>query len=385
MHYIGETEGNLKRVNKDMNYVLANFERVKKGEILDAHSAGIVDLQVHYATCLKNIETEHGISQESLLDLLLKSPQKLSDENWALLHNIFRLPKPTFIVGLTPKAEDFVRQRTRQLNLPEHYQAYKPRNLRPTMPNQITVRDCSLHLDSSLVRTRNTRKVQYAFGVNRDMLRTTLFSGLNFDINPGEIVLLCGPSGAGKTTLLSLLKQRLTKPGDISEGCTGAIDVPGETTVQDLKPLRNRYPLVNSLGHVPFEHALYALNVSGLAEAHLYVKRFKELSNGQRYRAMVAKLIASEANVWIADEFCATLDPITANIVSRNIRRCAKQLGVTVILAAANWTEFIHELQPDTIVHLRSPWDHRVFSWDDFQRAISQSPALGHGVVDSFA
>lgn len=377
MHYIGETDGNLNRINKDMNYVLANFDRVIKGEILDKHSAGIVDLQVHYATCLKKIETEQGFSRDDLLELLIQSPQKLSEENWALLHNIFRLPKPTFIVGLTPKAEEFIVKRKRQLNLPERYQAHRPRNLTPTLSKKIIVRDCSLYLDSSLVRTRNTRKVQHAFGVSRDMLRTTLFSNLSFDINPGDIVLLCGPSGVGKTTLLSLLKQRLTKPDEIPEGCSGTIDVPREAIVRILEPLRNQYPLVNSLGRVSFEHVLYALNVSGLAEAHLYVKRFKELSNGQRYRAMVAKLIASGADVWIADEFCASLDPITANIVSRNLHRCAKELGVTVILASANWTEFIHELQPDTVVHLRAPWDYRIFSWDDFQHAIRQSAVMG--------
>src|SRR5713101_2485202 len=34
MHYIGDTEGNLSRVNRDMNYVLKNFARVKSREIL---------------------------------------------------------------------------------------------------------------------------------------------------------------------------------------------------------------------------------------------------------------------------------------------------------------------------------------------------------------
>jgi len=381
MHYIGETEGNLKRVKKDMNYILANFDRVKNGEILDEQSAGIVDLQVHYATCLKKIETEQGISRDDLLKLLMRAPQKLSDEKWALLHHIFRLPKPTFIIGLTTKAEKFIRERKRQLNLPERYPAHRPSNLGSTLSKQIIIRDCSLHLDSSLVRTRNTRKVQQAFGVNRDMLRTTLFSNLSFDIHPGDIVLLCGPSGAGKTTLLSLLRQRLATPEKVPEGCRGAIEVPTDAAVRILGPLRNNYPLVNSLGRVSFEHVLYALNVSGLAEAHLYVKRFSELSNGQRYRAMVAKLIASGADVWIADEFCATLDPITANIVSRNLRRCAKELGVTVILATANWSEFINELMPDTIVHLRSPWDYKVFNWDGFRYAMDKSQALGRGIA----
>jgi ABC-type ATPase with predicted acetyltransferase domain len=209
------------------------------------------------------------------------------------------------------------------------------------------------------------------------MLTTTLFAGLNFTIRLGDIVLICGPSGAGKTTLLSLLAKKLVDPSTSPQGLTGSVEVPRTLTVSTLGPLPSSRPLINSLGQRSFENSLFALNVSGLAEAHLYVKRFRELSNGQRYRAMVAKLIASQAEVWVADEFCGTLDPITANIVSRNLRRCAKNLGVTAILAAANWSEFIHELRPDTIVHLRTPWDHRVFSWTEFQQAVSRSHALG--------
>ena len=61
MHYIGETEGNLNRINVDMNYILSNLERVKKREILREESAGIVDLQVFYATALAKIEAEQGV------------------------------------------------------------------------------------------------------------------------------------------------------------------------------------------------------------------------------------------------------------------------------------------------------------------------------------
>jgi uncharacterized protein len=376
MHYIGDTEGNLERVGKDMYYILKNYERVKKGEILDEKSAGIVDLQVHYATCLKQVENAQGMPQGELLNLLMRSPQKLSDDNWTLLHQIFRLPKPTFIIGLTSEAENFITERKLQLGLPDKYPAHHPTKTISALNKKISVRDCSLYIDSPLIRTKNTRKVQHAFGVSKDMLRTTLFSNLNFNIDPGDIVLLCGPSGAGKTTLLSLLRQRLLEPSKFQDGCRGNIDVPEGVSIQTLEPLKSKYPLVNSLGRVSFEHILYALNVSGLAEAHLYVKRFKELSNGQRYRAMVAKLVASGADLWIADEFCATLDPITSNIVSRNLRRCAKELGVTGILAAANWSEFIDELRPDIIVHLRSPWDYRVFSWSEFREALDRSEVL---------
>lgn len=377
MHYIGDTEGNLARVKEDMSYILKNFSRVKKREILKEESAGIVDLQVFYATCLKQIENEQGVPREQLLRLLLRCPQRLSDDNWTLLHRILRLPKPTFLMGLTPAAERFVRKRVRTLGLPDRYPAQQPRKRSPGLQAPIEVKRCTLTLSAPLLRTQATRKIQQAFGVSRDMLTTTLFAKLDFTIHPADIVLICGPSGAGKTTLLSLLAKRLMDPHSNPEGLAGAIEVPHPVRVSTLGALSSSRPLINSLGQRSFEHSVFALNVSGLAEAHLYVKRFRQLSNGQRYRAMVAKLIAADADVWIADEFCATLDPITANIVSRNLRRCAKKLGVTVILAAASWSEFIHELQPDTIVHLRAPWDYRVFTWTEFQRAISRSQALG--------
>jgi ABC-type ATPase with predicted acetyltransferase domain len=379
MRYIGDTEGNLARVNADMNYILKNFGRVKRREILKEESAGIVDLQVAYATSLRQIEREQRIPRKRLLRLLLRSPERLSDDNWSLLYRILRLPKPTFLMGLTGRAARFVRKRTRKLGLPARYVAQRPPDRAPRLASPIEARECTLTLSAPLIRTRATRKIQQAFGVNRDMLTTTLFANLNFTIRPGDIVLICGPSGAGKTTLLSLVADHLANPRKPRLGLVGTVRVPQPVTIAKLGALSSSRPLINSLGRIPFDHALYALNVSGLAEAHLYVKRFQELSNGQRYRAMVAKLIASRADVWVADEFCATLDPVTASIVSRNLHRCAKALGVTVVLAAANWSEFIFELRPDTVLHLRAPWDYRVFSWKDFRRAVGRSRVLGNG------
>jgi ABC-type transport system involved in cytochrome c biogenesis ATPase subunit len=370
MHYIGDTEGNIARVNKDMEYILSNYARVKTGEILREESAGIVDLQVFYATQLKEIEEVQGVPRDKLL-------RHLSDENWALLHRIFRMPKPTFIMGLTSASEKFVKARVQALGLPAKYPVQQPLSSEPRLKSPIEIQKCSLTLTSPLIRTRSTRKIQQAFGVNRDMLSTTLFSNISFVIRPGDIVLICGPSGAGKTTLLSLIQNRLGDPDYSPEGLQGAMSIPGRATISTLSRLSSSRPLVNALGRVSFERALYSLNISGLAEAHLYVKRFRELSNGQRYRAMIAKLIASDTDIWIADEYCAALDPITANIVSRNLRRCAKRLGITCILAAANWGEFINELRPDTIVHLRAPWDYRIFAWDTFKGAFSRSISLG--------
>lgn len=373
MRYIGETEGNLDRLNKDMNYVLANLRRVRDGEILNETTAGIVDLQVSYATMLARIQRRHKLTRKALLELLLKSPHRLSDDDWSMLHRVYRLPKPTFLMGLTPATRGFVDRRLRELGLPEKAPVARPPSRTPRLITPITARSCSFDVSATVARTPFTRKVQQAFGVDKEMLQATLFSDLSFKIEPGSVVLICGPSGAGKTTLLSILRHRLEEASYSPSGFRGRLTTPKEPSVSVLAPLSGTRPLVNSLGAVSFEQALFALNVSGLAEAHLYVKRFVELSNGQRYRAMIARLIASDADVWVADEFCANLDPITAAIVARNLKRCAKSLGVTALLAAANWGTFIDELQPDVVIHLRAPWDYKVFDWENFRKCLAES------------
>jgi ABC-type ATPase with predicted acetyltransferase domain len=378
MLYVGETEGNLARVNKDMNYILKNYSRMKSREILKEESAGIVDLQVFYASRIHDIEKAQGIDREKLLKLLIRAPHRLSDEHWSLLHRVYRSPKPTFLLGLSGDSQAFVERRLKELGLTGRYQTNRPQPLDPDpSPKAIVVSNCGYKVESSLLRTKATRKVQEAFGIHKEMLSTTLFSNLSFKVAPGEIVLLCGPSGAGKTTLLSVLRKALTGADKAIPGMQGEVRVSKHAKVASLEPLPNNLPLISSLGpHCSLDDALYALSLSGLAEAQLYVKRFRDLSNGQRYRAMVAKLMASRASVWLADEFCATLDPVTANIVARNLRRSAEALRASVIVAAANWSEFIEELRPDLVIHLRSPWEFRVFRWKAFRSAVMRSKLI---------
>jgi ABC-type ATPase involved in cell division/GNAT superfamily N-acetyltransferase len=377
MHYIGLTEGNLDRLTKDMAYVLRNLGRVRRREILHEESAGIVDLQVSYAMQLNRVAKRNGLGRDSLMELLLRDPHRLPDRDWTMLHKVFRLPKPTFLMGLTQAAEEFVKKRIEALSLPQSCPTFAPASHGIASQRIVNATGCSFKLSASIRRTRSTRRVQEAFGIDNDMLYSTLFANLSFKIARGEIVLICGPSGAGKTTLLSLLQRKLICAGHRPTGLSGRLWVRPSLDVSVLQALGNEKPLIDALGGCSFDESLYALNVSGLAEAHLYLKRFGELSNGQRYRAMMAKLIASNADVWIADEFCATLDPLTASIVARNLRRCAKRLRVTVLLAAASWADFIHELRPDTVIHLRSPWDYRVFTWSEFEQSVAQSMLSG--------
>ncbi|MGK6902233.1 hypothetical protein MMF79_00027805 [Klebsiella pneumoniae] len=58
-----------------------------------------------------------------------------------------------------------------------------------------------------------------------------------------------------------------------------------------------------------------------------------EMSDGQKYRLKIAKLIESGAKVWAADEFGAVLDRVTAQVVASNLQRAARKVGATVMVA----------------------------------------------------
>ena len=127
MQYIGDTEGNLKRVNRDMGYILKNYQRVKRREILRAKrvlASWISKSSTPHTS--KGCKKNRAWDREELLKLLLRAPHRLSDEHWALLYRIQRLPKPSFLMGLTPLARKFVRKRIKQLGLPSKYPVESP-------------------------------------------------------------------------------------------------------------------------------------------------------------------------------------------------------------------------------------------------------------------
>jgi ABC-type ATPase with predicted acetyltransferase domain len=67
--------------------------------------------------------------------------------------------------------------------------------------------------------------------------------------------------------------------------------------------------------------------MAGLNDAYLFVRKPSEMSDGQKYRLKIAKLIESGADVWVADEFGAVLDRVTAQVVASNLQRAARKVG----------------------------------------------------------
>jgi ABC-type ATPase with predicted acetyltransferase domain/uncharacterized protein YqfB (UPF0267 family) len=367
MIFVGETEGNLHRVAKDMNYLISRFGSDNSGQTQFEEICGICDQQVARMSMSLQVMKREGLKQDELVKRLRSLSKESVLKDFALFHNIVTLPKPHYMMGLNSYADDFLKERVVQLS-PKNGRVPPKITTEPIM-GPIRFVDVGISYVSRVRRTQSTHAVQQAFSISPDDLRTQVIKGLNLEIDPGKIFLLIGPSGSGKTTLLNALKGKLEGRKDAC--LDGYISIPKNAKFGSFEPIRSQKPIVEALGAKDVHYGIYLLGLAGLSEAFLYLKRFGELSAGQQYRAMLAQLMASNSNVWLADEFCANLDPITATVVGYNIQRVARKNGATVVLAAPHANNFIFSLKPDMVVVLTNAWDHNIIPGEEYSRVIS--------------
>jgi ABC-type ATPase with predicted acetyltransferase domain len=196
--------------------------------------------------------------------------------------------------------------------------------------------------------TDRTISVAEAFGLGIDQFQQhVLYDNVTLKIAPRDIVYITGESGSGKSALLRELQHELA---------TDTINI-ANVAVDPSKPL------IESVGRT-FEEALELLSRVGLNDAFLFVRRFEQLSDGQKYRFRLAKVIESDKQYWVADEFCATLDRDTAKIVAFNVQKLARQLGKAVLVATTH-TDLFRDLKPSVHIHKRFGKEIRVQYFQD--------------------
>lgn len=183
------------------------------------------------------------------------------------------------------------------------------------------------------------------------------------DIHKGEMVALLGPSGSGKSTLLRHLSGLIT-----SDAHTGAsIHVCGNPIQQagkldkNIRQYRRKIGLVfqqfnlvrrmstldnvlvGALGQTPFwrtftkqfttaqkKKAMAALARVGM-DAYAF-QRVSTLSGGQQQRVAIARALMQGANLILADEPIASLDPESSRVVMSMLRNICKEDGITVVV-----------------------------------------------------
>jgi heme exporter protein A len=125
-----------------------------------------------------------------------------------------------------------------------------------------------------------------------------LFEGLNLTLEPGEAALARGPNGAGKSSLLRLASG-LLRPA------AGSVERADAALADEHLALDERQRLGAALAFWAKGSAdgVAAMGLEALAEMPV-----RMLSTGQRKRAALARVVASEAPLWLLDEPANGLD-----------------------------------------------------------------------------
>lgn len=181
---------------------------------------------------------------------------------------------------------------------------------------------------------------------------------VNLRIDDGEFIAIIGRSGAGKSTLL----RSINRMHPITSGNLNIDDVDVEKlSSRELRRLRRRIGMIfqsfnlvtrttvirNVLtAFVPdmplarrvfgiFRRqdklkALECLDKVGILEKAF--TRVDQLSGGQQQRVALARTLAQNPSVILADEPVAALDPVTARVVMDDFKKINREMGITVII-----------------------------------------------------
>jgi cell division transport system ATP-binding protein len=192
-------------------------------------------------------------------------------------------------------------------------------------------------------------------------LATPAIDRINLHVEPKEFVIVVGQSGAGKSTLLKLLtREERPTSGKI---IVGGIDY-DKLKDRDVPMLRRKIGVVfQDFKLLPnrtvFENVAFALEIVGatnheikatvpkvLGIVNLRGKEARlpvELSGGERQRLAIARAIARQPKILIADEPTGNLDPKHAWDVIKVLERI-NHFGTTVLLTTHN-QEIVNKLQ----------------------------------------
>lgn len=179
---------------------------------------------------------------------------------------------------------------------------------------------------------------------------TIALDKVNFLISPGEFVFIVGPSGAGKTTLVKLLnREELPTEGEVffeERGITSLAPRELLSHRRDLGIVYQNYRLLRK--KTSYENVALALEVLGRSDREIreivpHVLSLvgleqraghfpHQLSGGEQQRLAIARALASEPKVLIADEPTGNIDPESAWAIIKLLEKINK-MGTTVLVA----------------------------------------------------
>jgi len=184
------------------------------------------------------------------------------------------------------------------------------------------------------------REICWNFGVPPREQPFVVVDQLSVTLTAGSIILLLGPSGSGKSSVLRAIAEQ-------TEGAiwVGGGKFPTEKAIVDGIAPTAELPTV-----------LEILTACGLGEPRLWIRRFTDLSDGERFRAGLARavgvsLCGGTDRPILCDEFTAILHRRMAKAVAYNLRKLVSRHALTLVVATTH-ADIIEDLQPDQTIRL---------------------------------
>jgi putative ABC transport system ATP-binding protein len=185
----------------------------------------------------------------------------------------------------------------------------------------------------------------------RDSMAIPVLRAITLDVPEGEFIALMGPSGSGKTTLLNLIAG-IDRP-DAGSVTVAGTDVTrlGESDLAKWRALHigfvfqfyNLLPVLTAYENVELplllaplskaerkQHVEAALRLVGLADRLHHYPR--QLSGGQEQRVGIARAIAADPTILVADEPTGDLDRQSADEVLTLLERLNREFHKTIVM-----------------------------------------------------
>jgi ABC-type transport system involved in cytochrome c biogenesis ATPase subunit/N-acetylglutamate synthase-like GNAT family acetyltransferase len=325
------------RAAKELGMKQVNVVRLPVGEVDRRMIRQVMNKIRGEHDLFLDAEEYYRIMSEGSRDLI----KQLLNENDLRINNLLKLREPQVYSDddLRTLAERFA-TRVESNKLDKDWE-------RAHLGEPLTLK-CHVEFSTQAEITERTIAVCEAFGLGVDDAKHFMFfDNFSLDFRRGNVIYVTGDSGGGKTLLLRAFK-----------------DFFGEEAVMlsDLE-INPEETLVEGVGK-DVKEAIEILSLCGLNDAFLFLRKYKELSDGQKYRYKLAKLINDrEKAVWIIDEFCAALDRVMARIIAYLIQKTARKLGKTLIVATTH-SDLLEDFQPDILVEKGFEKDVKVANAD---------------------
>ena len=184
----------------------------------------------------------------------------------------------------------------------------------------------NIELKSKIINDKYTEYVYETFDIqNRQETIVNIPINLkdinNFDWNIGIIL---GSSGSGKTTILKQLGKLKQPKFDLE------------------------IPLISNFDWLEPKDATLVLTSMGLSSVPTWLRPFNTLSNGEKYRAALAYLVASakDGEIILVDEYTSVVDRDVAKSMSFALQKYIRRVNKKIILASCHF-DILQWLMPD--------------------------------------